>query len=154
MKKIQVFISIFYLLVHQTNYTQKSNFEYLITDPDGLSQSVVSEVNQDQSGNLWISTYDGLNCYNGKEFIRYYEEDNLPTHEINGTIEINDDELLIATRRGLAYMKDKKIIDYKNGFIKNYKDYEQLFFNRSINNLHKGKSGKIYFSSGDYLYVI
>ena len=154
MIKIKVFISFFYLIVYQTFYAQKSNFEYFITDPDGLSQSVVRNVNQDLSGNLWISTHDGLNYFNGDEFIRYYEEDNLPTHEIEATIEISKGELLIATRRGLTFMKDKKVLDYKNGFIKNYQEYEALFFGRPINGLFKASSGKIYVISVDKLYEI
>lgn len=154
MRKVLAFISIFSFIVNQTNYAQKSNFEYLTTDPDGLSQSVVRDINQDHTGNLWIATHDGLNCYNGKEFIRYYEEDGLPTHEIEGVIEVNNDEFLIATRMGLAFIKDKKVIPYKNGFVKNHNEFEKIFYEKSIYNLIKGISNKIYFSSGNELYVI
>lgn len=45
-----------------------------ITVEDGLSQSSIVSIIQDQYGYLWIATLDGLNRYNGKEF-RVYRKD-------------------------------------------------------------------------------
>ncbi|MCB0804664.1 MAG: hypothetical protein KDC05_02645, partial [Bacteroidales bacterium] len=39
---------------------------------DGLSQSSVQALNMDVFGYLWISTGDGLTCFDGRTFSRYY----------------------------------------------------------------------------------
>ena len=42
-------------------------FDHL-KDRDGLSYNSVSDILQDNAGMLWISTYSGLNRYDGKRF--------------------------------------------------------------------------------------
>lgn len=41
---------------------------------DGLSQSSVMDIVQDRNGFVWMSTQDGLNRFNGKEFLVFREE--------------------------------------------------------------------------------
>ena len=65
----------FYLLVFsltQALYSQPSqrNFHHL-TISDGLSQSTVRAIEQDQYGYLWFGTADGLNRYDGTTFAHY-----------------------------------------------------------------------------------
>lgn len=38
---------------------------------EGLSQSIVVDITQDKYGNMWFATYNGLNKYDGYEFIVY-----------------------------------------------------------------------------------
>ena len=38
---------------------------------DGLSQNDVNSILQDSRGFMWFGTYDGLNKYDGYEFIAY-----------------------------------------------------------------------------------
>jgi len=47
---------------------QDINFEW-ISDRDGLSQNTVRCILQDRKGFLWLGTINGLNRYNGREFI-------------------------------------------------------------------------------------
>ena len=38
---------------------------------DGLSQSYVYDIIQDKQGFIWVATGDGLNRYDGNEFVHY-----------------------------------------------------------------------------------
>ena len=46
---------------------ERFHFKRLSTN-EGLSQSAVNAIAQDQDGFLWFGTQDGLNCYDGYEF--------------------------------------------------------------------------------------
>lgn len=50
------------------------NFDHLTLE-DGLSASWVKDIIIDSRGYLWFATYDGLNKYNGYEFIIYRNSD-------------------------------------------------------------------------------
>ena len=49
---------------------QQVRFEHVTTD-DGLSQNSVISMTQDSLGFLWFATQDGLNKYDGSNFIKY-----------------------------------------------------------------------------------
>ncbi|MDN5501860.1 MAG: hypothetical protein L0G80_18285, partial [Shewanella sp.] len=42
---------------------------------EGLSQSTVTAISEDQDGYVWIGTLNGLNRFDGKEFKKYYSND-------------------------------------------------------------------------------
>lgn len=70
------------LFIGQVNLFAQNDirFERISTD-DGLSQSSISRIIQDQYGYLWIATLDGLNRYNGNEF-KIYQHDNKNSHSL------------------------------------------------------------------------
>ncbi|NBW38279.1 MAG: hypothetical protein EBR30_25305 [Cytophagia bacterium] len=70
------------LLIGQLNLFAQNDirFERISTD-DGLSQSSITSIIQDQYGYLWIATLDGLNRYNGKDF-KIYQHDNKNKHSL------------------------------------------------------------------------
>ena len=49
---------------------------------DGLTQSNVVDIEQDQAGYLWFTTARGLNRYDGKEFDQYTIADGLPNNSL------------------------------------------------------------------------
>lgn len=49
----------------------------------GLSQSTVMDMVQDEQGNLWMATYHGLNRYDGYSFTQFRHEDDQP-HSLAG----------------------------------------------------------------------
>ena len=69
MKTFIVGISILFLALVNVYDQSVSNikFDHLGAD-NGLSNSSVTCIFQDNSGYMWIGTRDGLNCYNGYTF--------------------------------------------------------------------------------------
>lgn len=98
------------------NHTFKS-----LTTVDGLSNNTVLGINQDNLGNIWIATADGLNKFDGESFTNYfYSKENLNTVGSNhiNTIFSADSLLLIGSSEGLSIfdiIKDK-FINYTTDF--------------------------------------
>ena len=60
---------------------------------DGLTQSNVSDIKQDQSGYLWVSTARGLNRYDGNIFEHYTIADGLPNNWLT-TVHVAPDNVV------------------------------------------------------------
>ncbi len=77
-----------------------------ISVEDGLSQSSIVSIVQDQYGYLWIATLDGLNRYNGKEFRIYRKEANnlnsLYSNQVRGLLLDSKQNLWITFRDAIA----------------------------------------------------
>ena len=56
---------------------EQINFSY-ISFNEGLSQSTVFSIDQDQRGNMWFATYDGVNKYDGYSFTVYQHNEEDP----------------------------------------------------------------------------
>ncbi len=67
---------------------------------DGLTQSNVVDIKQDQSGYLWISTDRGLNRYDGKIFTHYTISDGLPNNGLTALHVSNSNELWVGDQKG------------------------------------------------------
>jgi ligand-binding sensor domain-containing protein/signal transduction histidine kinase len=78
-------------------------FNHLTID-DGLSQNSINSIIQDHSGFMWLGTHDGVNRYDGYEFIQYRTERNnsnsLSNNYIYDVHQDNDGLLWIATFGG------------------------------------------------------
>lgn len=68
--------ALFLLLVALTAGAQTTSFITYGTE-QGLVQSQVQTLVQDNDGNLWIGTLAGLSCYNGYSFKNYSKQDGL-----------------------------------------------------------------------------
>ncbi|HLW06411.1 MAG TPA: two-component regulator propeller domain-containing protein, partial [Marinilabiliaceae bacterium] len=60
----------------QVEQTHKSIFDrnlqfHLIDDAAGLSNNFINDILQDSLGYIWVSTFDGLNRYDGTEFKKF-----------------------------------------------------------------------------------
>ena len=71
---------------------------------EGLSQSVVSDILQDSQGFMWLGTQDGLNRYDGRNFVTYkYNPDDplsLGSSFIQAIVEDRDGVLWVGTLGG------------------------------------------------------
>ena len=78
-------------------------FEHLSLE-EGLSQSVVLDIIQDSRGFLWIATQDGLNRYDGYDFVVYKqdpeESNSLSNSFITSVVEDAAGALWIGTSGG------------------------------------------------------
>ena len=86
---------------------QKLNLEK-ISIKDGLSQSTVKYIEQDNYGNFWLATNYGLSKYNGKSFEVFTTTNGLPANEIS-TLLFYKDILYIGTKKGLCAFNGNKI---------------------------------------------
>ncbi|ASP46673.1 EAL domain-containing protein [Cognaticolwellia beringensis] len=77
-----------------------------ISIAEGLSQSYVYDIIQDKNGFIWIATQDGLNRYDGKNFV-YYRHDStdkksIADNFIRKVFIDNNDVLWVGTNEGLS----------------------------------------------------
>ncbi len=85
---------------HFTNYSLN----------EGLPQSQVFALCEDQRGYIWMGTNGGgLSAFNGFEFKTYTSADGLPSNYILSMAEDNKGMLWIGTKNGLATFNGKKI---------------------------------------------
>ncbi len=76
---------------------------------NGLSESVVHSMIQDEKGFIWLGTGFGLNRFDGVEFKKWYEEDGLPNNRVNALVQSDDGKIWIGTDGGLAYLENDSI---------------------------------------------
>ena len=63
-----------------------------LSKEDGLSDNRVSGVVMDKNGLLWVSTSEGLNCYDGYKVKRFYKEE-YPSLQNNNILRMTCDEM-------------------------------------------------------------
>ena len=90
---------------------EQINFSYISIN-EGLSQSTVFSIDQDQRGNMWFATYDGVNKYDGYSFTVYQhneEEPNSIANDISRIVKTDSQgRVWIGTRDGLSYYDEEK----------------------------------------------
>lgn len=110
---------------------------------DGLSQSSVQSLDRDVFGLIWISTGDGLNSFDGKEFKKFH-----PPASLTSSVSIN---------------RFRRVVSDKTGNLWVGTDEGMLYFNRITNKLEipfpeltQLKKGYCYpiFTDGDSIHAI
>jgi ligand-binding sensor domain-containing protein len=91
------------------------------TIADGLSNNEVSCLIQDERGFMWIGTADGLNRFDGDNFVvykkRWNDSASLSSNIINALIEDSSQRIWIATDEGLCWL------DLTTNIIHRYKSH-------------------------------
>ncbi|MBN2103532.1 hypothetical protein JW835_05770, partial [bacterium] len=119
-------------------------FEHLQTS-QGLSMNNVNTITRDQSGFMWIGTEDGLNRYDGYEFMVYRQIEDNPHSVCNSFIRAllydSRNRLWVATRNGLCrYVPEKdNFIRYSIG-----KNDSLRSLNADIQSLLEDTKGRIW----------
>ena len=117
----------------------------LINKDAGLTQSIITCGMEDSRGFIWIGTSNGLNRYDGREFVVFKHIHNDPTSISNNTI-----SYIAEDKKGYIWISSEKgyinRLDPETGKCKNYNieyDKELLVFNL-ITNLFSDSLGNIY----------
>lgn len=101
---------------------------HLINVTDGLSHNFINDIKQDSLGFMWIATIDGLNRYDGTNFVQFKKHFENPWLGIaNNYVQqiklYGADKLLITTDKGLDVYDFKKenfrLINGEDGLINN-----------------------------------
>ncbi|WP_232479520.1 EAL domain-containing protein [Shewanella marisflavi] len=90
---------------------------HIYSVPEGLSQSTVTSIVEDDNGYVWVGTLNGLNRFDGHEF-KHYLADNksgLPSSFIRSLSFTKNSELLVGTDSGIVYFEPEldKFIEKK-----------------------------------------
>jgi len=96
---------ILFCYVHVGIAQQFSFINYGIKE--GLSQSQVTDICQDDLGYLWVSTQSGLSKFDGEEFVNYSVDDGLAGNTIHKLLYSSKDKTLwIASKNGITEYKN------------------------------------------------
>ena len=94
------------LLIHTPFSAQEYNFEVLSVE-DGISQSSVTCIAQDDKGFVWIGTRDGLNHYDGHDIKVFrkipFDSTSLTSNYIISLLAENSSGLWVGTSDGLQW---------------------------------------------------
>ena len=128
-----------------------SGYEELTVE-DGLSQSRVNKILQDSKGYMWFATMDGLNRYNGFEYVILRHENDsetsLTSSDITDMIEGNKEDLWVSTLKGLNRV-DRKTLEVQRIYINN--KGKKKIYNKSIFDLEMDSSGNIWIATNSGL---
>ena len=96
------------------SFAQKNNFSFDHLDlHDGLAQSSINCVMQDDKGFMWFGTQDGLHKYDGYEFeiFKHVNKDSasISDNNIHALVQDKNGTIWIATDQGLNTFNPIKI---------------------------------------------
>ncbi len=120
-----LFISILIVSIFNFSFSYdksifKNIFFEILDSKNGLSNSSISSIVQDSKGFLWFSTQNGLNRFDGKQFLVFnnqpFIKNTIPNQLIQTMFMDKDDILWLGTYEGLCKfdIKNGKFTSYKN----------------------------------------
>ncbi len=123
-----------------------------ISIADGLSQSYVYDIIQDKNGFIWIATQDGLNRYDGKNFV-YYRHDStnkssIADNFIRKLFIDSNDTLWVGTNEGLSRYNES--LDNFENYLHQTNDSNSLKDNE-IWDIYQDKESNIFISTKEGL---
>lgn len=143
-----------FFLISVFLYSQQNNlrFDHLTTENTltvkGLSQNTIYCILQDAQGFIWIGTWDGLNKYDGYNYVIYNTSNGLSNSTIYTLLEDQNKNLWIGTDQGLNFLNRNsgKIVQYRHT-----PDDPNSLGNDIINHLFLDRNGMIWISTADGL---
>lgn len=127
-------------------YAQQFDIRFhTYTLKDGLSQSTINTVFQDEKGFMWIGTQDGLNRFDGYEFKVFShslgDSSTISSGFVRDILQLPNDRILLATEKGLNVMdqRTEHFIHYKHD-----EENQNAIDHDNIYALHKDLDGNIW----------
>ena len=95
------------VLVTALNLSVKAQDHFFrqYTTEDGLNDSFINSINQDDDGYLWLGTAEGLSRFNGFDFINFSTEDGLSENYISKIFKDSRGRLWFGHRNGSVTLK-------------------------------------------------
>jgi len=144
MKIHQIILLFISFIFCKTSFAQQHNFSnYSVTE--GLAQSQVSAIWEDQKGYLWLGTKGGGLCqFDGVKFSTFTTQNGLSSNYINVLFEDSKGILWIATANGLHQLKNSVITNL------------DTVFGRSliVNDLLEDENGVIWLATDEGLFYV
>lgn len=84
------------------------------TEDDGFIGKSIRKIVEDDAGNIWVGTNNGLNVFEGSFWTNYTEKDKLPSNIINTTIVDSKGRVWIGTAKGLVLYDKGKWSQFNN----------------------------------------
>lgn len=125
------------LLLSSSVSAQTYPFKFFSVE-QGLSQSVVYDVEQDGIGYVWVATGFGLSRFDGQSFDSYYASDGLPSNSVYSLHTDESATLWIGTDNGVA--------TYVNRSISVFEGSDSLM-NVPVNFIASGPQNTMYFAT-------
>src|SRR6056297_637347 len=107
MKKIVLIFILFFCLLESVQ-AQRYPFRSFSIE-QGLSESVVYDIVQDDDGYIWLATGFGLNRYDGINFRNYFEEQGLNSSRLRSLLKDDQGRIWVGSESGVNVIEDDSI---------------------------------------------
>lgn len=140
--KYRFIVCLLLMFFYNKNHAQNIKFKNFLTE-NGLSNNSVNTIEVDNEGVLWIGTWDGVNYYDGHEFIIYKNIPNdstsLPNNFIHKIIKDGNNRIwVLSDGNKVSLVKDKQ-----------FKNFE---FSEKVENIKLSKRKEVLIKSDNKYY--
>lgn len=137
---MKYFITIFLSFVYYSYFSQEYNYQY-ITQSQGLSNTFINSIIQDDRGYLFISTGEGIGIYNGLGVEMHYKKNKLVDDYVSCSYKDKKGNLWFG------HIQGGSSIFYENKFAH---VFIGAGIGSQINEIAEDKDGRIWFVSQEY----
>jgi ligand-binding sensor domain-containing protein/two-component sensor histidine kinase len=137
MKNLFTIIALFIMCGLQAAKAQQYPFR-IFSIEQGLSESVVHDMIQDEQGYIWLGTGYGLNKFDGIRFQTFFEMDGLNSSRIRSLYKGSDGKIWIGSESGVNYVQADSI--YKI-------DALDPLINSTVSSILEDKEGNLWFGT-------
>ena len=147
----KIFIFLFVVFPFHIIWAQQYNFiNYSVEE--GLAQSQVPDMVQDEGGYLWVATRGGLSRFDGKKFTNFSKNQGLISNQLSDLYIDQNNQLWVGAEGGISFFQNNNFqsFNFREEFSK-YQVNEMLYQNDTLYIATNG-GGVIRFYNGAFYY--
>ena len=76
--------------------------------PDGLTNAIVLDMEHDQEGRIWFTTFNGVSRYDGATFVNFTTEDGLMGNRVEAIYRASDGTIWLGGLGGISHYDGKR----------------------------------------------